>query len=60
MSYIIIDFLILVGSILGAFFCIWRSHVNFTRGYIRLGYAYMLLFLAAALTFMCQAFLWGL
>lgn len=57
---VLLDFLILLSSVLAALFCIWRSHTNFTRGYVRLGYAYMLMFLAAVIVFLCQSFLFGL
>ena len=57
---ILLDFLILLSSVLAALFCIWRSQTNFTRGYTRLGYAYMLMFRVAVLVFLCQSFLFGL
>lgn len=57
---ILIDFCILIGCVLSALFCIWRSHVNFTKGYIRLGYAYLLLFVVACLIFMYQSFVYQL
>jgi hypothetical protein len=57
---ILLDFCILMGCVLVGLFCIWRSHVNFTKGYVRLGYAYLLLWLMAAILFLVQSFRGGL
>lgn len=57
---VLIDFCILLGCVLAGFFCIWRSHVNFTKGYVRLGYVYLLLWLLACLMFLAQSFIYGL
>jgi hypothetical protein len=57
---VLIDFFILLGCVLAGLFCIWRSHVNFTKGYIRLGYVYLLLWLLACLMFLAQSFIYGL
>jgi hypothetical protein len=57
---VLIDFCILLGCVLAGLFCIWRSHVNFTKGYIRLGYVYLLLWLLACLMFLAQSFIYGL
>lgn len=57
---VLIDFCILLGCVLAGFFCIWRSHVNFTKGYVRLGYVYLLLWLFACLMFLAQSFIYGL
>lgn len=56
----LLDFAILLGCVLVGMFCLWRSHVNFTRGYVRLGYAYTLLWLAALIVFIFQSYMFGL
>lgn len=57
--YILLDLFILLGSVLASLFCIYRSHVNFSKGYIRLGYAYIILWMVAMLIFLAQSFLFG-
>jgi hypothetical protein len=53
---LLIDFCILTGCVLAGLFSIWRSHINFSKGYIRLGYVYLLLFLFACIMFIVQSF----
>jgi hypothetical protein len=55
-NIIIQDFLILTGCVAMGMFSIWRSHVNFTKGYVRLGYVYLIIFLLACLIFWAQSF----
>lgn len=57
---VLLDITILLGCVLSGLFCIWRSHVNFTKGYVRLGYVYLLLWLCAAIMFIVQSFCYGL
>ena len=53
---IIQDFLILIGCVAVGMFSIWRSHVNFTKEYTRLGYVYLLIFLVSCIIFWAQSF----
>jgi hypothetical protein len=53
---ILLDLSILLGCVVAGLFCIWRSHVNFSKGYIRLGYIYLLLWLFACILFSLQSY----
>lgn len=57
---ILIDILTIIGTILMGLWCIYRSHHNFTKGYVRLGYVYLLLWLLACIVFFAHAFYTGL
>jgi hypothetical protein len=57
---LLLDFCILLGCVLAGVFFLWRSHVNFTKGYVRLGYAYALLWLTAVMIFIFQSYMFGL
>jgi hypothetical protein len=57
---ILIDILTIIGTILMGLWCIYRSHYNFTKGYVRLGYVYLLLWLLACIVFFAHAFYTGL
>lgn len=57
---ILLDLLIILGTVLAGLWCIYRSHYNFTKGYVRMGYAYLLLWLLACIVFIAHAFSTGL
>ena len=57
---ILMDFLTIVGTVIMGFWCIYRSHYNFTKGYVRLGYVYLLLWLLACIVFLFHSFCTGL
>jgi hypothetical protein len=56
---VLLDLCILLGCVVAALFCIWRSHVNFSKGYVRLGYIYLLLWLVACILFCIQSYLYA-
>lgn len=57
---ILFDILTIIGTVLAGLWSIYRSHTNFTKGYVRLGYAYLLLWLLACIVFIAHAFFTGL
>jgi hypothetical protein len=56
---VLLDLFILLGCVVVGLLCIWRSHVNFAKGYVRLGYIYLLLWLAACMLFCLQSYLYA-
>jgi len=56
---VLLDLCILLGCVIIALFCIWRSHVNFSKGYARLGYIYLLLWVVACMLFCIQSYLYA-
>jgi len=56
---VLLDLFILLGCVISGLFCIWRSHVNFDKGYVRLGYIYLLLWLLACIIFCIQSFVYA-
>jgi hypothetical protein len=56
---VLLDLFILLGCVISGLFCIWRSHVNFAKGYVRLGYIYLLLWLLACIIFCIQSFVYA-
>lgn len=56
---VLLDLCILLGCVVAGLFCIWRSHVNFSKGYVRLGYIYLLLWLFACIIFTLQSYLYA-
>jgi len=56
----ITEILLFVSNVLAMFFCIWRSHVNFSRpdnvDNVRLGYTYLFLSFIAMLFLAMQIF----
>lgn len=54
--FIIQDFLVIMGSVLAGVLSLWRSHYNFERGYVRMGYVYLMLSAFAIMLFIYQSF----
>lgn len=53
---VLIDFCILIGCVLAGFFCVWRSHYNFERGHVRIGYIYIMMAAFFIMLFIYQSF----